>query len=37
MKRSAENAGKTMPHKHTFGGRPIQFSEATPKMALIIV
>jgi hypothetical protein len=29
MKRSAENAGKTMPHKHTFGERPIQFSEAT--------
>jgi hypothetical protein len=28
MKRSAENVGKTMRYKHTFGGRPIQFSEA---------
>jgi len=35
-KRSAENAGSATPRKHTFGRRPIQFSEATLIMTLLM-
>src|SRR6266480_6062523 len=33
MKRSAEHVGRAMPHKRTFGARPVRRSEATQRVA----